>query len=263
MTMTASDVRACLSSRWPDSEYLVIPEAPQDAARARRKIDLLVVSLWQSRGYQLDAVEIKVSMSDWKRELDNPAKADWWWSHSHRFWLAVPAVMVPKVQPDLPVTWGLLACDGGACKAVVKAAKRDAEPFTWQSTIGLLRAAADAGFGALQRARDAGYQDGVKRGRMEVERETGDAYIRKQLDDLRQKVEAFQQASGVDIAQTWDAGELGRAFALATDWRLDPTRAADRLGKFGEQVAAEAKRINELAKELAAEITPPMLGEAS
>lgn len=263
MTMTAADVRDSLATRWPDSEYLVIPEAPQDAARARRKIDLLVVSLWQSRGYQLDAVEIKVSMSDWKRELDNPAKADWWWSHSHRFWLAVPAAMVPKVQPDLPETWGLLACDAGACKAVAKAAKRDAEPFTWQSTIGLLRASADAGFGALNRARDAGYQEGVKRGRQDVERETGEVYVRKQLDELRQKVAAFQLASGVDITRSWDAGEVGRAFALANDWRRDPTRAAERLGRFGEQVAAEAKRLNELAKELAAEVAPTRIAEAS
>lgn len=257
--MTAADVRDALSTRWPDSEYLVIPEAPQDAARARRKIDLLVVSLWQSRGYQLDAVEIKVSTSDWKRELDNPAKADWWWAHSHRFWLAVPADMAEKVQPDLPETWGLLACAPGGCKTVVKAAKRDAEPFTWQSTIGLLRAAADAGVGALQRARQAGWEEGLKQGRTEVARQTGDAFLRQKFEDLQAKVEAFRLASGVDIANAWDGGNLGRAFALANNWRHDPTRAVKRLDELSERVAAEAKRLAALSRELADEASAPTL----
>lgn len=48
--MTSStEMREALASRWPDSEYLVIPEAPEDAARQGRKIDLLVISLWGSR----------------------------------------------------------------------------------------------------------------------------------------------------------------------------------------------------------------------
>ncbi len=106
--MTAGDIRDALYRRWPPDQYLTLTEAPDGPDRLGRKLDLLAISVWKSRSYQFDGVEIKVSVSDWQRELKQGEKAEWWWAHVHRFCLAVPAAIAAKVAEDLPTGWGLL-----------------------------------------------------------------------------------------------------------------------------------------------------------
>lgn len=169
--LTAGDVVDALYRRWPSDQFLTLVEAPDGPERMGRKLDLLAISLWKSRGYQLDGVEVKVSVADWRRELKKGEKAEWWWSHVHRFWLAVPAAISSKVAEDLPESWGLISVrSDGTSHVTVKAARHDAVPFTWPQTIGLLRASANAGLNALQRARAEGERDGLQRARYEFER---------------------------------------------------------------------------------------------
>lgn len=66
--MTAGDVLAALSRYWPDDQYLHIYEAPLDSGRQGNKIDVAVFALWRSKGLGIDAVEVKVSYSDWRNE---------------------------------------------------------------------------------------------------------------------------------------------------------------------------------------------------
>lgn len=68
--MKAQDVLACLRTQYPDDRYCTMLEAPLDAARQGTKIDLLAIGLWSSLGYQLDAVEVKVSLGDFRNEVE-------------------------------------------------------------------------------------------------------------------------------------------------------------------------------------------------
>jgi hypothetical protein len=267
--MNAEEVRASLALRWPDSEYLHIAEAPEQADRGGRKLDVLVISLWRSRGLQLDGVEVKVSLSDWKRELANGAKADWWWRHVHRFWLAVPADLALKVQPDLPPTWGLLACpQEGPPTVVVKAPQHDAEPLGWAQCIGLMRAAADAGRSALSRAWQTGYDKGKAAGRDEAERRSPDGAAVTALTELRKRVETFERASGLKITGWCDDSErIGQAVAIVLkEYEYStPSRglsaaadAARRTAEQAERIATEARRVEKLAATLTDLLTPAM-----
>lgn len=253
--MDASDVLRALDKRWPDTEYLKVREAPQDATRMGRKIDLLVVSLWQSRGFELDAVEVKVSASDWRRELENAAKADWWWRHTHRFWVAVPAALAERVKGELPSTWGLIACSDEAAVVVVKAPKHGAAPLPWPSCIGTMRASADAGINALGRAEQRGYDRGYEDGKRKAEAAGGRDWTKDQLDSLRQTVQEFEQASGITV-KGWHGGELGRAVAIVQKWSHDPEWAVDGLKRLAGQVSRQGKELAALAAELQAEIAP-------
>ncbi|HET7229985.1 MAG TPA: hypothetical protein VFJ16_08290 [Longimicrobium sp.] len=208
--MNAADVRACLSRRWADGEFITINEAPTDASRMGRKIDVLAVSLWASRGFELDAVEVKVSISDWKRELARGAKAEFWFRHSHRFWLAVPAALADKVREDLPSQWGLLSCSpDGPPKAVVKAATRTAEPLPWSAVIGLLRTASDAGYNALRRAEERGRQEGQRVAKAlaaaDAQRRSPDGAAAADLQRLKETVAGFERATGLRVADGPDA----------------------------------------------------------
>jgi hypothetical protein len=230
----AAEVIAGLQHRWPDSEYLSIREAPQDSMRQGRKLDLLVVSLWSSRGHELDGVEVKVSIADWRKELKEAAKADWWYHRVHRFWIAVPEEICDKVREDLPPTWGLIsvreAGAGGAAASVirVKAPKHDALPFSWNTTIGLLRAGADAGPRALAFARQQGETLGRTQAKAEFERGTASGQAQRQLEALRTAVREFEAASGIQLTSWANARGgtmVGEAAKMALDWSGNPTSA--------------------------------------
>lgn len=197
--VTATDIRDALDGRWPAAQHVVIHEAPEDAARMGRKLDVLVVSCWKSRGYALDGVEVKVSYSDWKKERDNPAKADWWWSHVHRFWVAAPKSLALRIRNELPEAWGLLAVNEGRVSELVAAPRHDPDPLPWPTCVGLFRASANAGLRALERARDGGYSAGLAKGRSEA---TGT----DKLDRLLADVKAAEEATGIPIA-AWTVRE--------------------------------------------------------
>lgn len=201
MTTTAAEIREALCHHWPADQYLTVEEAPEDAARMGRKIDLLVVSYWASRGHSIDAVEIKVSMTDWKRELTNAAKADFWWQHSDRFWVAVPREMASKVHDQLPESWGLLSVDDKV-KVHVQAPKHDRQPLPWKTTIGVIRASAKAGLNVLARAEAKGEKAGYERAHRELERASG----HEALEQLREQVRAAEEATGIPIAR-WSAAD--------------------------------------------------------
>lgn len=252
--VTAVDVKDALRKRWPDGHYLHVEEAPDGPERLGRKLDVLVLSLWKSRGYELDGVEVKVSMSDWKRELDRPEKADFWWEHVHRFWIAVPVRIAPGVRADLPTGWGLLAVDGGVAQQVVKAEKHAPEPLTWPQTLGVMRALDGAGPAALARAQQRGYDAGRSHGRLEAERATGDDALRRRLDSLTEKVEAFAKVTGIDLVNgygAWEAERAGRLVQMVEKVMHDPGAEVDRLRRIAEQLSTQGRSIAALADELA------------
>lgn len=94
------------------------------APGSNRSCDLLRIGMCHSRGLGIDVHELKTSRSDWRRELDDPGKADAWWPYCSRFWVVAPTGVVdPKEVPD---GWGLLVPPSNAnhrrFKPVVKAA---------------------------------------------------------------------------------------------------------------------------------------------
>jgi len=68
----------------PGGAFLSEVQTPRDVFPQRR-VDALYIGFTQSRGNLLDGHELKVSRSDWLHELDQFNKADWWFSHTHRW----------------------------------------------------------------------------------------------------------------------------------------------------------------------------------
>lgn len=241
--MNAAEVRDGLRHRWPDSEYLTILEAPQSADRQGRKLDMLVVSQWRSRGHERDGVEIKVSVNDWRRELHQPGKADWWWDHVHRFWIAAPVDVAQKIRDELPAGWGLLAVAEGGSHIMVKPVKNaDAKPFTWEQMVGLLRGAADAGANALQRSYSQGLAEGKRRAELEHKTQHVEGVAAVRLTELRAQIAAFEAASGVKFDGYEPGRRLGEAMRLALHWSASPTDTRRRVSSIRDQLtrAAEA-----------------------
>lgn len=111
----------------PGAVFLTEVTAPDRIHRA----DAIHVGLWASRGYTVDVCELKTSLADFKRELDDPAKAEAWWAHSNTFWIVAPSTAVAPPEM-LPKGWGLMVPGGRGrrFRIVVKAEERDLRPTT-------------------------------------------------------------------------------------------------------------------------------------
>lgn len=89
---------------------------------ASRVLDMVVMDLWPSSGNALHGHEVKVSRSDWLRELADPLKADAFRPYLDYFWVVVPDPAIVRVD-ELPFGWGLIAStsDCGALRVRVNA----------------------------------------------------------------------------------------------------------------------------------------------
>lgn len=233
------------------------------APGTQRRIDVLAMSLWPSRGYGIDAVEIKVSKADYDREIANPAKADPWWQYSNRFWIAAPSTLVadPAV---LPPGWGLLVPGNGRrFKTIVKADERQLQP-----TMGLLAAILGRHVNASHDAFRRKYDDAREEQRRRYDEKLREAQenlaagsdprVRQALNTMRE-VEA---AAGVAIGE-WSygkdqvtAGEFGKAVRIALDQHIAERQAAraEDVGQLVRDLHLRAARIEKAANDLAAAI---------
>lgn len=152
---------------------------------ARRTADFIAMDLWPSGGLRLHGHEVKVSRSDWLRELKDPSKAAEFVPYMNCWWLVVSDQRI--VRPgELPDDRGLLALRGSDLAIVKPAPKRDAKPLTASRLAALLRAVA---------------QTAEYRGRRENE-----------APELRQQLRVTQQR--FDRARA-EASEWKAAFAAA------------------------------------------------
>ncbi|MCI2424321.1 hypothetical protein MOQ72_43720 [Saccharopolyspora sp. K220] len=77
-----------------------------EAPHAARRADAIALGLTRSQLF-VDGIEIKVDRQDWLAELSDRTKADAWYRHTSRWWVAVPDPRI--VHPgELPPGWGLM-----------------------------------------------------------------------------------------------------------------------------------------------------------
>lgn len=108
---------------------------------ATRTADAVAMDLWPSKGLALHGHEVKVSRSDWLRELQKPDKWQPVGRYMDRWWVVVPDAAI--VRPgELPPEWGLIVATSGATRITKQAPKLDAKPVTRTFLAALLRAAA-------------------------------------------------------------------------------------------------------------------------
>lgn len=106
--------------------------------------DAISVDTWRDsgRGQCLHGYEVKVSRSDYLREVRDPAKHATWARHCRYWWIvAPPGVVRPDERP--PYGWGLLILRGRWLTQHAPAARRpDPEQLPLRALAGLMRATA-------------------------------------------------------------------------------------------------------------------------
>lgn len=257
--VTATGVMAGLSRHYIGAdglgeEYVLMAEARRGAGFTGNagRCDLLAIGTWESRGLQLVGHEIKVSRSDWVKELKAPSKADWIWRHCHQWFLAVSSPHAKIVQPgELPAAWGLMEIDpAGRVKIIEKApVNREPIPVAWPMVVGWLAQLDRGAKRDIKRQIEAARNEGRALGRGEAEAsQTGHRLI----DDAKgvlASAAAFKEATGIDMREhhTWRRDQVAQLVKL-TQWN-----GVGPIMDHVERIAREAKTLQAHAERLLAE----------
>jgi hypothetical protein len=123
----------------PKRRYVCADHVRAQSGFDCRTLDFVAVDTWRSGKLATHGVEIKVSRSDWLRELKDPDKAGAFLAWMSHFWLAVPDASIVR-DGELPDGWGLLAIRGSRLVAKITAPSRSAGPIPAETIASLLNA---------------------------------------------------------------------------------------------------------------------------
>ncbi len=195
--LTALHLRQMLRTRYPKEAYAMLFEVGDATGfQCGRHLDAVVMSLWPSRGLELTGCEIKVTRSDWKKELADPAKASSHIRYLDRFYLVAANDKI--VHPgELPATWGLMIANGKGLKCVTEAPRLEPEPISRSMLAALLRRAQEVGPNEIATAkREALAEQDASLAALRHE----NTALKRLTDNSRLKVLAtFEEAAGITL----------------------------------------------------------------
>lgn len=170
MKFTETSILRALGEHYKEPEALVLSQVRSSTGfteRSPRTADALICFTWPSRNYETWGVEVKISKSDFKAEVENPEKAERIAQYCDRWMIACPAGMIsPK---DLPKGWGLITVSEDLKIKVVKSGElMEAKPWPRSLVMSMLRSATrqkpSLGEDAIASIRRAAHAAGLREG---------------------------------------------------------------------------------------------------
>jgi hypothetical protein len=219
----ADKLRMLLRRKFPADQYAMLYEV-RDAAGfgASRSADIMMIGLWPSRGCALEGMELKISRSDWLRELKKPQKAEAFVPYCDRWWVIASTPDIVKVE-ELPPTWGLMVPRGNGMGVIKQAPDLTPKPVDRSLLAAMLKRATDtaanspevrAAIDVKTKAALAEVDQKVKWATQAADRENR---------QLRESIAAFEKASGLSL-NSYNGGSIGEAVRLVMkgehEWRL-------------------------------------------
>lgn len=200
--------------------------------------DAIVFQLWPSRGHEIEGYEIKVSRNDWLKEMKFPDKSENISRFCDRWWLVVGNKSIVELA-ELPANWGLMVPYGKGLRILKGAARLQPQNIDRGFFMSLIRQLYRENPDAKARKEeyDKGFTEGKKEGVKVTEQQAGEA------GDLLKNVRKFQEASGLDITNSWEVEGLGKAVKTLRDSKNTDYYIAElkHLGKSHQKLSEEAK----------------------
>jgi hypothetical protein len=222
---------------WPAPAFVRIPQVRNGTGFSRhrtRTADGLVLSAWPSRGLWMAGVEIKVGVADWKKELAHPEKANEIQQYCHYWYVAAPRGLIDLAL--VPELWGLVEVTGNTAEIVKAAPRLDPKPIDMPLLCSILRTVEDVTVpkDLVKGEIDAAVSNALTadQGRRQYEHE-----------DLLKSVKAFEEAAGLSIRCSWDAGNIGAAVAFVRKARMTAIEGSiERLAVQCERAGGEFRK---------------------
>lgn len=221
-----------LGAKHPSGAYAFLTQVRNGTGYARevRTADAISMSLWPSRGLDLTGYEVKVSRTDWIRELREPSKADAIAQYCDYWCLVVGDEDIVQLG-ELPKTWGLYVPDKKhGLKLIVEPTRLKAKPIDRVTLAGLMRnvsekmVAKDLIESQLEAARERG-KEWAKHS-MET--------LQNDLKKLRDAIKVFEDNSGVRINE-WASSNVEVGVAVKHVLEGKHLKAAKKLVQLTER----------------------------
>lgn len=252
--LTSAAVRAAIQRYFGDGgeRYSVLFEVRNGTAwAANRSVDSVVMSLWPSLGLELWGMEIKVSRSDWLREIKDPAKASEVFSYFDRWFLVAPTEIV---KPDeIPEPWGWYAPQGGTLRRMKDGAK-NAAPRTVDRNFlaALMRRMSKSDDALIDAAVEAALKERAKdEDRRALEKAS---WANRDIKSAADRMKKIEEALGDDLSLL-DTDEFVRAVKLVKAAGI--TRTWSCVADLRDRATAAAKEISDALSELGVQDAKP------
>lgn len=241
--ITSADIRAALRLRFESASHALLFEvADSTGAGTRRFADAIAFGLWPSHGHKIEGVEIKVSRSDFLRELKDHTKCEALFRYCNHWWLACPKGMV--TPDELPSTWGLLEYEPTTATLRQKVRAPKLEPCT--PSIGfiasLLRRHAGADNDMTQSIVAKQVQAQVQQAKetLKQQHEQGIRRATEENERAKQNWQKILDVTGVDLTTYFAADDFIQAVLMLR--RLGPNRN-DAIARLLSSAQAVTKAI--------------------
>ncbi len=252
---TARDLYQMICSRYAsDKGFVVVPEVgDRTGGHTSRHIDAMAVNLWPSK-YAVISFEIKVSTSDWRKELDDPTKRAAFEMQSNEFVFVAPKGIIPK--HEVPEGLGLLETHGSGLRWTIRPKfHRDRKPSP-DLFMALLRAV-DKSAGRLReqyKRRDFARFAGRDLTIADIEK-LAQVYAPYSLTSQLSRYEDAHKRILKDReyargwAHKWNDVVTQLTRALGLPWDPTPAQVRDAMGRLRAQadMVQTAKQIRQLA----------------
>ncbi|WP_065089640.1 hypothetical protein [Acidihalobacter prosperus] len=219
--MKTHEVKAALRARFCAPEWGIFFEvADGTGANQRRWADAVSINLWPSRGLEIHGFEVKVSRSDWIRELKNPEKSEPVQRYCDRWWIVAPEGVIR--EGELPPTWGQYEVQkGDALRQVAAAPKLESKPVTREFVAAMLRRASGIDENEVRAAVRAEVEKQRANDRTTIEREIK---LRTQkYERVMDHIATIERIAGVKLTEFTDSEEIGRAIRAVQHLGLNKT----------------------------------------
>lgn len=242
LRVTSDVICNLLRARYRPLEWiLAFGVANGTGASAQRTADAVAMNCFPSKGLELLGFEIKVSRSDWLRELKDSTKSVPVADYCDRWYIVAPDGVVKR--EELPKAWGLLVARADDLRVVVNVPPReDVKPITRTFMASMLRNIAKAEDAVIKAAesvaRAAGYEEGHQRAQNGYDH-TG---MKQRLTGLQETVRKFEEVSGISLDREWNLGAVGakvHALRNADQAAADARRLAVRLRRNADDIDRE------------------------
>lgn len=106
---------------------LFAAEVAVNGGRVLSRCDAVYVGFTSASGRRMIGHEIKVTRADWRRELDQAGKADYWHDACQEWWVVAPSTEVVPPE-ELPAGWGLMVVNPRTATRLDKVRRAEVRP---------------------------------------------------------------------------------------------------------------------------------------
>lgn len=237
--------RLRLRHEWPD--WLFFEEVPFEGPDGRTRLaDAVALPTYQSRGYIVHGYEIKVTRSDWLRELQDMSKAEAIAKDVDRFWLVLGDNGI-ATDDEVPSTWGILGPgtdDKLRIRRQAKQLRAEDAPMPRKFLVTLARKAQKHADDRSAKDRDEAYERGMAAGRERAKYDQQGAPMKAEAyDRLCDQLVKYRSNGTLDKNQEAEIVEAVKVGRLVLGDRYDG------LSRLPGLLEDAAKRVNDALRD--------------